>query len=84
MKSEYRRLTNLTDHRIQSVLNFAKYRMKYLLPDDKDNEHYPCPIIFYRGRETLLDYLNRTDESVVVQSGGWVGKYHPLLAKTAV
>jgi hypothetical protein len=58
--------------------------MNYLLPDDTSNVHYPCPIIFYSGRETLLDYLNRTDETIVVQSGGWIGKYYPLLAKTAV
>lgn len=31
-----------------------------------------------------MDYLNRTNESVVVQSGGWIGKYYPLLAKTAI
>lgn len=58
--------------------------MNFLESKDIENKHYPCPIIFYNGRETLLDYLNRTNESVVVQSGGWIGKYYPLLAKTAI
>jgi hypothetical protein len=58
--------------------------MNFLEFKDPENKHYPCPIIFYNGRETLLDYLNRTNESVVVQSGGWIGKYYPLLAKTAI
>jgi hypothetical protein len=41
-------------------------------------------VIFYEGRETILDYLNRTDKSIVVQSGGMTGQYYPLLAKTAI
>lgn len=72
------------DARVESAKMFARHRMTHLLPDDPQNKHYPCPIIFYYGRETLLDYLNRTNESIVVQSGGWIGKYYPLLAKTAI
>ncbi len=48
------------------------------------NRHYPYPMIFYEGRETLLDYLQRKDESVVVQSGGWMVNEYPLMAKTVV
>ena len=32
----------------------------------------------------MLDYLHRQRKSFVVQSGGWIGKYFPLLAKTAI
>jgi len=74
----------MQDPRIQAAINFATNRMNGLLPLDPNNKHYPCPILFYSGRETLLDYLNRTNERIVVQSGGWVGKYYPLLAKTAI
>lgn len=50
----------------------------------EDSYHYYCPIIFYKNRETVFDYLFRKYTDIVVQSGGWVGKYFPLLAKTAV
>ena len=58
--------------------------MHGLCPEDPENKHFPCPIIFYPGRETILDYLYRKRKSVVVQSGGWIGKYFPLLAKTSI
>ena len=74
----------MKDPRIEAAVNFANNRMNGLLPNDPKNKHYPCPILFYSGRETLIDYLNRTNERIVIQSGGWVGKYYPLLAKTAV
>ena len=45
--------------------------------------NYKCPIVFYNSRETLLDYANRTRTDIVVQNGGWIGKYYPLLARTA-
>ena len=73
-----------TDHRVQSAIKYATTRMHGLLPDDAENKHFPCPIIFYPGRETILDYLHRKRTSVVVQSGGWIGKYFPLLGKTAI
>lgn len=50
----------------------------------ENSYHYYCPIIFYKNRETVLDYLCRKYTDIVVHSGGWVGKYFPLLAKTAV
>jgi hypothetical protein len=46
-------------------------------------KNYRCPMVFYEGRETILDYLNRNEKSIVVQTGGWIGKYYPYLAKTA-
>lgn len=33
---------------------------------------------------TLFDYLQRKDKSIVVSSGGCTAKFHPLLAKTAI
>ena len=80
----YKPIENLKDPRIEAAVNFATNRMNGLLPNDPKNKHYPCPILFYSGRETLIDYLNRTNERIVIQSGGWVGKYYPLLAKTAI
>jgi hypothetical protein len=50
MMAQYDKITDLSDHRIKSVINYAKYRMNYLIPDHPHNEHYPCPIIFYSGR----------------------------------
>jgi hypothetical protein len=82
--AKYGPITNLEDDRIKAAQKYVKTRMNYLIAEDPQNKHYPCPIIFYNGRETLLDYLNRTDETIVVQSGGWIGKYYPLLAKTAI
>jgi len=48
------------------------------------NKHFSYPMIFYEGRETLLDYLQRKDETVVVQSGGSIINEYPLLAKTVL
>lgn len=45
--------------------------------------NFRCPIVFYNDRETILDYANRTRTDIVVQNGGWIGKYFPLLARTA-
>jgi len=45
--------------------------------------NYKCPIVFYNARETICDYLNRTEKDIVVQSGGWIGKYYPFLASSA-
>lgn len=49
------------------------------------NSYYnaTCPIVFYKNRETLLDFANRTKKDIVVQNGGWIAKYYPLLARTA-
>lgn len=49
----------------------------------KSSGNYRCPIVFYNNRETILDYANRTKDDIVVQNGGWIGKYFPLLARTA-
>ena len=49
----------------------------------KSQANYRCPIVFYNNRETILDYANRTRTDIVVQNGGWIGKYFPLLARTA-
>lgn len=44
-----------------------------------------CSVVSFDGRETLLDYLNRdTTKKVVVTGGGWVGKFYPLVGKTAI
>ena len=30
-----------------------------------------------------MDFANRTKKDIVVQNGGWIAKYYPLLARTA-
>lgn len=55
--------------------------MKNLKPVSAYNA--ACPIVFYNARETILSYYKRTNKDIVVQTGGWVGKYFPLLALTA-
>ena len=55
--------------------------MKNLKPKSVYNA--ACPIVFYNARETILSYYKRTNKDIVVQTGGWVGKYFPLIALTA-
>ena len=69
------------DHRVKDCEDYVRTYMKNLKTNSSGN--YRCPILFYNSRETLLDYANRTREDIVVQSGGWIGKYFPLLARTA-
>lgn len=69
---------------MQSSVEYAGKRMRGVDAKNPLNKHFPYPMIFYQGRETLLDYMQRKDESIVVQSGGWLSSQYPLLAKTAV
>ena len=69
------------DHRITAAENYVRDYMQNLSTTSSGN--YKCPIVFYNSRETLLDYANRTRTDIVVQNGGWIGKYYPLLARTA-
>ena len=70
-----------TDHRVQAAESYVASYMQNLKPESYNNK--PCPIVFYNNRETLLDFANRTKTDIVVQNGGWVAKYYPLLARTA-
>ena len=68
----------------QRVMDARKYVEDYLNGVEvKPVQNYACPMIFYDGRETVLDKINRKDDTLVVQSGGWVGKYYPYLGKAA-
>ena len=70
-----------TDHRVQAVKTYVAKYMNNLEATPVKN--FLCPIVFYQGKETICDYLNRTESDIVVQSGGWVGKYYPLLSSSA-
>ena len=71
----------LTDERVLAAEDYVTNYMQNLSTTSSGN--FKCPIVFYNSRETLLDYANRTKKDIVVQNGGWIGKYYPLLAKTA-
>jgi hypothetical protein len=55
-----------------------------LQPEHADCKHFAYKTLHFSGRETVLDYLNRTRKSIVVQSGGETGYYHASLAKAAM
>jgi hypothetical protein len=69
------------DHRVSAAEHYVQNYMKNLKPKSVYNA--ACPIVFYQGRETILGYYKRNIKDIVVQTGGWVGKYFPLLALTA-
>ena len=70
-----------TDPRVVAAKSYVEKYMNNLETDPVVN--YRCPIVFYDSRETVCDYLNRTDKDIVVQTGGWIGKYYPLLASSS-
>lgn len=47
-----------TDHRALAAIDYVTRYMNNLKKDPVAN--YKCPIVFYDGRETICDYLNRT------------------------
>jgi len=69
------------DPRVAAAEAYVERYMKNLKPKSAYNA--ACPIVFYQGRETILGYYKRSNKDIVVQTGGWVGKYFPLLALTA-
>ena len=69
------------DHRVTAVEHYVRDYMQNLRMTSSAN--YKHPVVLYDSRETLLDYANRTRTDIVVQNGGWIGKYYPLLARTA-
>ena len=49
-KGNYQPISDQNDPRVIAANKFAANRMTHLLHDDKDNVHYPCPIVLYNGR----------------------------------
>ena len=60
------------------------YVSKYM----KNVKSYPKktivnPKVHIEGRQTVLDFLNRTERDIAIQTGGDIGGYFPFLARSA-